>query len=1256
MVGATPLTVTQLGRLHLSGSHHSHIVKLVRAGDNTDVPDGSVSVSLPSGPAGEFAYVALPSPVTLQANTAYYLFSSEVAGGDRWSDYSRVATSSAATITGPEYLNSDGSAVLIPIGNYSYVPVNLIYTADAGATPQSAPTGSAGTALAGPAPFQFQVDGTLATFGSTAFSNATYSAASPSAVVAFSNTMASPSLPYPVKTAATPRPPQYGSISGGSSSLIGSYSPVAPARNDFSSWLGLQFTVGSTPVTLTALGRLNLNGSTGTHTLKLVNPSDGSDAGVSATVALSAATAGQFVYSQLPTPFSLVAGSTYYLVSEETSGGDPWYEWNTLVTPASPLIAITAPVYFSGLYYAIGSTPNSSYVPVNMMFTTSVASNPPAVSITSPPSGSMIFGTSVQVTATATASSGLAIGNVTFAVDGNVLPGTVTNSGSFYSISVDTTRLANGMHTFTAFATDSANASTTSSGVAVTVNNLPTTISVTGPAANASVAGIITISAAATPGTGLTISNVQFKVDGAPLIGTVTNSGNSYSIGLDTTKLTNTTHVITAVAVDSANTVVTSAGVSVTVNNQATAISITSPAANTTLSGSISLSATATPGTGLTISSVQFKVDGTLLTGTVTNIGNSYSMVLDTTKLTNTSHVIAAVVNDSANTAVTSAGVSVIVNNQPTAISVTSPAANATLSGSVTVSATATPGTGLTISSVQFKVDGNMLAGSISNSGNTYSILLDTMKLLNYSHVITAVAIDSANTVVTSAGVSVMINNQATTISITAPAANATVAGSTLLSATATPGTGLFISSVQFKLDGTLLTGTVTNSGNSYSIAMDTTKLTNTSHVITAVATDSANTVVTSAGVPVTVNNQATSISITSPATNATLSGSISVSATATPSTGLTISSVQFKLDGNALAGSISNSGTSYSIVLDTTKLTNSSHTITAVATDSANTAVTSAGVSVTVNNQATAISITTPAVNATVSGSIMVFATATPGAGLSIVSVVFKVDSVTLTGVVTNSGTSYSLLVDTTQLSNSAHLFTAVATDSASHIVTSAAVSVAVNNAVTSSLPAGMSFDGTIFTAGDEYRFPPKLPGQGPQSINRGLHYFNNVGDPVLAVGYNQSFTGGLLQSGEPGLSWNIEGNYNDGTSDPKMEAYLQYVAEDGTTVIRPFFFQFDRVTKKLVGSLLQGDPLNINSSSTGEPLAQFWTSVTILFKPVRVNASLAAQVIQSIPQATDPGCDPASIGKIWFDNTVNTTVERHCLSISGVPTWVVK
>src|SRR5204863_476195 len=48
-------------------------------------------------------------------------------------------------------------------------------------------------------------------------------------------------------------------------------------RNDFNGWLGLKFTVGPSPIVVSALGRIFIAGNGGTHTVKLVNASNGTD-------------------------------------------------------------------------------------------------------------------------------------------------------------------------------------------------------------------------------------------------------------------------------------------------------------------------------------------------------------------------------------------------------------------------------------------------------------------------------------------------------------------------------------------------------------------------------------------------------------------------------------------------------------------------------------------------------------------------------------------------------------------------------------------------------------------------------------------------------------------------------------------------------------------------------------------------------------------------------------------------------------------
>src|SRR6185295_8399336 len=88
-------------------------------------------------------------------------------------------------------------------------------------------------------------------------------------------------------------------------------------------------------------------------------------------------------------------------------------------------------------------------------------------------------------------------------------------------------------------------------------------------------------------------------------------------------------------------------------------------------------------------------------------------------------------------------------------------------------------------------------------------------------------------------------------------------------------------------------------------------------------------------------------VSITSPASGATVSGTISVTATASDDRG--VAGVQFQLDG--VNGGAEDTAAPYSVSWDTTTAGNGSHTITAVARDAAGNRTTSTPVTVTVAN-----------------------------------------------------------------------------------------------------------------------------------------------------------------------------------------------------------------------------------------------------------------------------------------------------------------
>lgn len=290
-VGNSPIAVNQLGRYAASGNSSAHVIKIVRSDTGADVPGGAVNVSMSGAAPREARYATLQSPVTLQANTRYYIVSQEGLGGDDWhhSD-TRVKTTKDATAD---------SGVWSPGGTTWF---------GEGSNDQSF----------GPIDFKYTV---------------------------LTNT------------------------SVAESRLILSQSLGTPRAN-FAGWLGVRLQVGATPLVVTSLGRIAAPGSSRPHTVKIVSAADGKDVpGAIGTVNMAGATAGQYTYTLLPSPVTLLANTIYYLVSSEESAGDMWYNTDTTVTTGSAAAVLNGAWSFGdGTWYEYGIA-NSCYGPLDMKFT-----------------------------------------------------------------------------------------------------------------------------------------------------------------------------------------------------------------------------------------------------------------------------------------------------------------------------------------------------------------------------------------------------------------------------------------------------------------------------------------------------------------------------------------------------------------------------------------------------------------------------------------------------------------------------------------------------------------------------------------------------------------------------------------------------------------------------------------------------------------------------------------------------------------------
>jgi peptidoglycan/xylan/chitin deacetylase (PgdA/CDA1 family) len=683
----------------------------------------------------------------------------------------------------------------------------------------------------------------------------------------------------------------------------------------------------------------------------------------------------------------------------------------------------------------------------------------PSAAISSPAAGATVSGTTLSISATATDPAGVA--SVEFLVDGNIIG---TDSTAPYSISWDSTTVVDGSHDLTARATDSLGNVTTSAANGVTVDNSGPAVSLTAPADGSSVTGgSVTISADATD-EGSGIAGVEFFVDGTS-VGTDTTA--PYSIGWDSTTVSDGSHDLTARATDSLGNSLGSNARTVTVDNSGPTVALTAPAASARITGTSStISASASDSAG--VSSVEFFVGATSI-GIDTTA--PYSITWNTTAVADGAVSIVARATDGLGNTADSAAVAATVDNTGPDITVSAPAAGARVAGTnVTISASASDGAG--VAEVEFLVDGTVVG---TDASAPYSVVWSSTTVVDGAHNITARATDGLGNVSTSAAGSVTVDNTGPATALTAPADGATVSGTTVtLSATATDGGG--VTGVQFLVDGGVVGS---DSTAPYSIAWNSTTVAEGSHTLAVRATDGFGNVATSTSSTVTVHNAPT-VSLTAPADGATISGK-AVTVSATASGGASITKVDFYA-GATLLGT--DTTAPYSIAWNSTKVTDGAYALTARATNSLGQATTSAARSVSVRNDPTppTVSVSAPAAGAIVSGtSVAITATASDNVGVARVD--FFVGA-TLVGSDTTS--PYATTWNSTTVADGNVSITARATDVNGNIATSAVRTVTVRNAPVTASVANASLETDANSDGVPDCFAPGGSGNSTGSYAR--------------------------------------------------------------------------------------------------------------------------------------------------------------------------
>ena len=423
---------------------------------------------------------------------------------------------------------------------------------------------------------------------------------------------------------------------------------------------------------------------------------------------------------------------------------------------------------------------------------------------------------------------------------------------------------------------------------------------------------------------------------------------------------------------------VASNGVSFTVTTDTTppVVNITAPSNNATVSGTITVTATATDSDSA-VSFVQFQVDGAGAGGQL--MSAPYSISLDTTALSNGTHTLTAVAQDPSANRGTSPAVTITVSNMtPPSSTITlvqqaelyvEPGANS-ISQSFPLVSTAGD---LIVATVKWGGQNLSVVSITDDKGNAYQSAAGPT---NWSGTAKCAQTFYANNIAGGGApttITVQLNGASTgslhlyqfeysAVDATAPldtVGAATGAGTNIsVGPLTTRSTNDLLHAVAFTDSGTTSPGTgfqalTTYSGNlvenRIAAAAGTNSVTATTSggvnwFMHAIAFKAAG----AGGTP--TDTTAPVVTMTAPANNATVSGTVTLTATATDSDS-TVSFVQFQVDGVNTGGQLTTAP--YSLSLDTTTLSNATHTLTAIAQDPSANQGTSARVSITVSNTA---------------------------------------------------------------------------------------------------------------------------------------------------------------------------------------------------------------------------------------------------------------------------------------------------------------
>ena len=670
-------------------------------------------------------------------------------------------------------------------------------------------------------------------------------------------------------------------------------------------------------------------------------------------------------YTATVTGLTALAGNvTFVLSGGPTLGPVPLsptglFSGQASVTDAS--LAVGSHVVTANFFSLIAPLDNSSGTTIQLV---SQAATVTTVTFVPP---SPVCGETVTLTAHVAAQppgSGTPTGTVTFIIsaDGPTVNGTLDGAGN---ASVTVPALSVGAHQVAAFYNGDADFAASNSGLTpLTVGQGASTTVFSSSPASPVCGGSVTLCAQVTvdpPSTCTATGTVTFAVAGGPtLTGTLNGSGQAC---VSTSAIPVGTHAVTVTYGGNTDIAGSSTTGTVTVGQGVSTTTLTLPGPSV-CGEAVTICAQVTvgpPSTCTATGTVTFAVSGgPTLTGTLNGSGQA---CVTTSAIPVGTHAVAATYGGNTDIAGSSATGTVTVNQAASTTTVTATPNTSVCGQQVTLCAhvaTTSPGTCTPTGTVSFAVSGGpTLTAALDGAGNA---CVSTSAIPVGAHSVTATYAGDAGVSGSSDTTPVTVNQGASAISVSVSPSPSVCGEAVTICAQVTvgpPSTCTATGTVTFAVSGgPTLTGTLNGSGQA---CVTTSAIPVGMHTVTVTYLGSANIAGSSASTPVTVNQAASTTTVTATPNTSVCGQQVTLCAhvaTTSPGTCTPTGTVSFAVSGGpTLTGTLDGAGNA---CVSTSAIPVGAHTVTATYLGNTGVAGSSNSTSATVNQATSSTALTT--------------------------------------------------------------------------------------------------------------------------------------------------------------------------------------------------------------------------------------------------------------------------------------------------------